>query len=221
MTGPVGEGPRLLPYGENAFLAEVATTAAATELYAAARRAVPADLEVVDLVPGARTVLFDGVADLDGLRRWLEDWRPGADLPSEGRSRTVAVPTCYDGADLADVARRWGMTRDEAVATHTGLRFVVAFCGFSPGFAYCAGLPEELAVPRLPEPRARVPAGSVAVADVFTGVYPTGSPGGWRLLGRTGLPLWDPAAAEPALLSPGTRVRFVAVTADAVTRGPP
>ena len=218
MTGSGGEELRLLPYGERALLAEVATTAAATGLYAAARSSLPADLGVVDVVPGARTVLFDGVADLDGLRRWLEEWRPGADLSSERLSRLVEVPTCYDGPDLADVARRWGMTREEAVATHVGLGFVVAFCGFSPGFAYCSGLPEQLAVPRLPDPRPRVPAGSVAVADVFTGVYPTDSPGGWRLLGRTGIALWDPTAAEPAVLSPGTRVRFVAVPADVVAQ---
>ena len=219
MTG-AGPGPRLLPYGEGALLAEVATTAAATELYAAARAVLPGDLAVVDIVPGARTVLFDGVTDLVGLRRWLEAWRPGwdrpgSDLPDADPPRTVEVPTCYDGADLADVAGRWGMTREEAVATHARLTFVVAFCGFTPGFAYCAGLPQELAVPRLSEPRPRVPAGSVAVADVFTGVYPAQSPGGWRLLGRTGIRLWDPGAVRPAVLSPGTRVRFLPVpTAD-------
>src|SRR3712207_1571675 len=106
------------------------------------------------------------------------------------------------------------MTREGAFATHAGLLFVVAFCGFSPGFAYCRGLPERLAVPRLAEPRPRVPAGSVAVADVYTGVYPSASPGGWRLLGRTDRTLWDPAARQPALLAPGTRVRFVAVGSD-------
>ncbi len=214
MTGPGASSPRLLPYGEDALLAEVATTADATSLYAAALAERSAGrIGAVDLVPGARTVLFDGVTDLAGLRDWLEEWRPGA-AAGAGTARTVEVPTRYDGADLADVARRWDMTREEAVATHAGSPFVVAFCGFAPGFAYCTGLPERLAVPRLAEPRPRVPPGSVAVADVFTGVYPTASPGGWRLLGRTDLVLWDPAAPEPAVLAPGTRVRFVPVRGD-------
>jgi KipI family sensor histidine kinase inhibitor len=103
------------------------------------------------------------------------------------------------------------MTADEVVATHTASDLVVAFCGFAPGFAYCTGLPERLAVPRLDSPRARVPAGSVGLAGPFTGVYPTESPGGWRLLGRTDLVLWDEERDPPATLSPGTAVRFVAV----------
>ena len=121
------------------------------------------------------------------------------------------MPTTYDGADLDDVAHLWGMTRAEAVATHTGTAFVVAFCGFAPGFAYCTGLPDDLAVPRLDRPRARVPAGSVGLAGEFTGVYPGESPGGWRLIGRTDLRLWDAARDEPALLAPGTRLRFTEV----------
>ena len=103
----------------------------------------------------------------------------------------MEVPTTYDGPDLEDVARRWDMTLAEVVATHTSVDFVVAFCGFAPGFAYCTGLPAALAVPRHPDPRPRVPAGSVGLAGEFTGVYPTASPGGWRLLGRTDLLLWD------------------------------
>jgi KipI family sensor histidine kinase inhibitor len=89
----------------------------------------------------------------------------------------------------------------------------VAFCGFSPGWAYLKGLPEELAIPRLETPRARVPAGSVALADTYAGIYPTASPGGWRIVGRTGVQLFDAERDPPALLSPGTRVRFVADSA--------
>ncbi len=114
----------------------------------------------------------------------------------------------YDGADLDEVARLWDMTRGEAVATHTGTDFVVAFCGFAPGFAYCTGLPEPLHVPRRDSPRTRVPAGSVGLAGEFTGVYPNASPGGWQLLGVTDLTLFDVTAEPPALLSPGTRIRF-------------
>jgi KipI family sensor histidine kinase inhibitor len=103
------------------------------------------------------------------------------------------------------------MTRAEAVATHTGTELVVAFIGFSPGFAYCTGLPAELAVPRLDRPRARVRAGSVGLAGEYTAAYPSASPGGWRLVGRTDARLWDTGRDEPALLTPGTRVRFVEV----------
>ena len=200
---------RLLPYGVRGLLVEVGSVTEAASLYAAARSA---HLGVTDLVPAARTVLFDGVEDLDALERWLRS----AELTGSGGTpastgKVVELPTVYDGDDLDDVARLWGQTRAEVVATHTSTQLVVAFCGFSPGFAYCTGLPKELSVPRLDSPRARVPAGSVGLAGEFTGVYPRSSPGGWRLLGRTDVTLWDADAAEPALLSPGTRVRFVEV----------
>jgi KipI family sensor histidine kinase inhibitor len=200
---------RLLPAGQDALLVEVGSVAEAAALYAAARAA---DLGVVDLVPAARTVLFDGIPDRDALEAWLRAADiAGADRPTATAERLVELPTRYDGDDLADVARLWGATPREVVAIHTGTDFVVAFCGFSPGFAYCTGLPEELAVPRLDNPRPRVPAGAVGLAGEFTGVYPRSSPGGWRLLGRTETTLWDPSAREPALLVPGTRVRFVEV----------
>jgi KipI family sensor histidine kinase inhibitor len=197
---------RILPAGRRAVLVEVGSVAEAAALYAAARRA---DLGVTDVVPAARTVLFDGVRDRDVLERWLGEVELTADLQAEGP--VVELPTTYDGADLDDVARLWQMTRAEVVATHTGTEFVVAFCGFSPGFAYCTGLPESLAVPRLDSPRSRVPAGSVGLAGEFTGIYPRTSPGGWRLLGRTEVRLWDTDAEDPAVLTPGTRVRFIEV----------
>ncbi len=199
---------RVLPAGPGALMVEVASTAEAAALYAAARAA---DLHATDVVPAARTVLFDGVPD----RSLLEAWLRSVDLSAADRpvapGGVVELPTTYDGADLDDVARLWDMTPAEAVAVHTGTVFVVAFCGFSPGFAYCTGLPEELSVPRLDSPRPRVPAGSVGLAGEFTGVYPRSSPGGWRLLGRTDAALWDAEAEQPALLSPGTQVRFVEV----------
>ena len=214
---------RLLPAGPRALLAEVGSVAEAAAVYAAARTA---DLGVTDVVPAARTVLFDGVPDRAVLESWLLDLDLDLDL-DRGLSRgpdldgaegvpsasggVVELPTTYDGPDLDDVARLWGMTTAEVVALHTGTELVVAFCGFAPGFAYCTGLPEELAVPRLDSPRRRVPAGSVGLAGEFTGVYPRPSPGGWRLVGRTDTTLWDASADPPALLAPGTRVRFVEV----------
>jgi KipI family sensor histidine kinase inhibitor len=188
--------------GAHALLVEVPDATAALSLASWARAgAVEAD----EVVPGAQTVLFDGVRDPVALVRVLERWRPGTG-PAEGR--LVEVPVVYDGADLEFVAEAWGVTPGEVVARHAALEFVAAFCGFAPGFSYLAGLPEALAVPRLDSPRARVPAGSVAVGGPWCGVYPTSSPGGWRILGRTDVVLWDPRRTEPALLPPGTRVRF-------------
>lgn len=197
---------RLVPIGPDALLVEVAGSAEAMAVYAEARaRRVAA----IDIVPAARTVLFTGVDDVPALSELVSSWPL---RPSEDRAAPlVEVPTVYDGPDLGDVARRWGMTTREVVATHTGTEMVVAFCGFAPGFAYCTGLPVDRSVPRLDTPRTRVPAGSVGLAGTFTGVYPTSSPGGWRLLGRTALTLWDPDRDPPATLSPGTRVRFVEV----------
>lgn len=216
MFGPVTAetrqtgGVQIHRYGRDALLVEMSDTAEALALYAAAReRGVPAR----DIVPAARTVLFDGFAGssgLDALERLVREL-PGWELPTQaGRAfAPIEVPTRYDGPDLEDVARSWDMTVDEAVATHTALDFVVAFCGFAPGFAYCTGLPAHLQVSRRADPRPRVPAGSVALAGEFTGIYPSASPGGWRLLGRTDLRLWDVARETPATLPPGTPVRFV------------
>ena len=197
-------GPELRACGPHAVLAEVADSAAARSLAAYARAARVAALEVV---PGARTVLFDGIDDPGSLAGLLAGWVPDAE-PAPGQLVELAV--VYDGPDLEQVARLWGTDVDGVVARHGGIEFVSAFCGFAPGFAYLAGLPEEHAVPRLDSPRTRVPAGAVALAGTWCGVYPTSSPGGWQLLGRTEATLWDPASSEPALLAPGTRVRFVA-----------
>lgn len=202
---------KVLPAGRAALLVELGSTAEAAALYAAAQSAdLTARLGTADIVPAARTVLFDGIADRDALDQWLRSVDLAEEAPaSSRRPRTVELPTTYDGPDLDDVARLWDVTRAEVVAIHTGTEFTVAFCGFSPGFAYCTGLPSKLATPRLDRPRPRVSAGSVGLAGEFTGVYPRSSPGGWRVLGRTDVTLWDPAAEAPALLSPGTRVRFV------------
>jgi len=189
--------------GRHAVLAEVADSAAARSLASYARAArVPAG----EVVPGARTVLFDAVTDADALSALLSGWTAEV-IPEPGELVELAV--AYDGADLEDVAARWGTDVDGVVARHGAVEFVSAFCGFAPGFAYLAGLPEDLAVPRLDTPRTRVPAGAVGLAGSWCGVYPSASPGGWRLLGRTDAALWDPSRGEPALLAPGTRVRFV------------
>lgn len=193
---------RVLEVGGDARLVEVDGTEEAVALAAWARERRLAR----DVVAGAVTVLLDGLAA--GAEETLAGWRHD---PRPSAAREIVVPVTYDGADLADVARQWGMTTSEVVATHTGVSFTAAFCGFAPGFAYLAGLPDDLAVSRLPTPRPVVPAGSVALAGTWCGVYPSASPGGWQLIGRTTLRLWDAATESPALLAPGTRVRFVEV----------
>ncbi|WP_435741541.1 5-oxoprolinase subunit B family protein [Nocardioides sp. SYSU DS0663] len=193
---------RTRPAGPRAVLVEVtdATSALALATWVRAR-----DLPVVDVVPAAETVLLDGV-DPAVAEQWLAGWSPSTEVPAGG---VVEVPVTYDGEDLSFVAERWGTDVEEVVARHTSLELTSAFCGFAPGFAYLAGLPAELAVPRLDSPRPRIAAGSVAIADTWCGVYPTASPGGWRIVGHTDAPLWDERRDPPALLAPGTRVRFV------------
>jgi KipI family sensor histidine kinase inhibitor len=189
----------LRPVGPRAVLAEVADAATALALATWARPRVAAD----EVVPAARTVLFDGVTDVSALA----DWSPTGEPPA---GELVEIPVEYDGADLAFVAEAWGTDVAGVVRKHTEAEYVAEFCGFAPGFAYLAGLPDDLAVPRLESPRPRVPAGSVGLAGTWCAVYPSPTPGGWRLLGRTDAVLWDQDREQPALLAPGTRVRFVA-----------
>ena len=129
-------------------------------------------------------------------------------------SRMVQIPVCYGGEfgpDLADLARHSGMTAEEVILAHSSASYTVYFLGFAPGFAYMGGLPEAIAAPRLDTPRKVVPAGSVGIAGSQTGVYPLDSPGGWRLIGRTPLRMFDANAELPALLQPGDQVRFAAI----------
>lgn len=196
---------RVIRVGEHACLVEVDDAHAALSMSLWARERVVA---AVEIVPAATTVLFDGLRAGTDLASVLEGWSPTSAV-LEGRQ--VVVPVVYDGPDLAAVAALWGVSVEEAVLRHTSIEFTSAFCGFAPGFAYLTGLDPEWAVPRLDQPRRRVEPGSVGLADVWCGVYPSASPGGWRLLGRTEAPLWDLGRAEPALLSPGTRVRFEAL----------
>lgn len=170
---------------------------------------------VTDVVPGARTVLVrfePPEADAAGLAARLEAVagsaaaRPAASPATAG---PILIDTVYDGPDLAEVAALTGLSVAEVIARHQAGAYRVGWLGFSPGFGYLTGLdPRLAAVPRLDTPRVSVPAGSVAIAGGLAAVYPTASPGGWRLLGRTAAVLWDPEREPPALLSPGARVRF-------------
>ncbi len=160
-------------------------------------------VDAVDIVPGERTVLVDGAA-ADAVSSALSGFLV---TPARSTSRLIELPTVYDGEDLPLVARHLALSPDEVVERHLATAFTVAFCGFAPGFGYLTGLPWT--VPRLAAPRPRVPAGSVGLAGPYTGVYPSASPGGWLLIGRTDVRLFDVDASPPALLAPGTTVRFV------------
>lgn len=195
-------------FGDHALLLECGGTDAVRAAYAEARRRLATgELSCTDIVPAAATLLLDGLSDPQPVLDGLADWPVG--LLDDVEDRLVELPVRYDGPDLESVARHTGLGVDEVVERHLRSGFVVAFCGFSPGFAYLSGLPEELHVPRLEEPRSKVPPGSVGLAGEFTGVYPRSSPGGWQLIATTDERLWDVRSDPPALLTPGTRVRFV------------
>ncbi|MEV7996509.1 allophanate hydrolase subunit 1 [Streptomyces sp. NPDC086077] len=203
---------RVLPVGDDALLVEVSSGEEAQALHAELlRRRAEGSLTVREIVPAARTVLLDGLPDVARLASELTaaDVRPAP--PRAGEA--VEVPVRYDGPDLTDVAALWGVSEREVARIHAGTEFRVAFCGFAPGFGYLTGLPPRYDVPRRATPRTAVPAGSVALAGPYTGVYPHASPGGWQLIGSTDVVLWDHARTPAALLSPGTRVRFVPVAA--------
>jgi KipI family sensor histidine kinase inhibitor len=201
----------LRPAGPRALLIEFESLQQVRDYYAEAqlRRADGRLPSSVELVPAARTLLVDEVDDCATLARELSSWRPqGTD---GAPAREVELPAVYDGPDLPDVAEFWGISPAEVIERHIALPHEVAFLGFAPGFAYLAGIPPELSVPRRPQPRTRVPIGSIALGAQFTGVYPRESPGGWQLIGRTAVPMWDPSAEPAAFLLPGDRVRFVPV----------
>lgn len=196
------------PFGEAALLVELGSPERAQAM-AASLRAAPID-GVVEAVPGLESVLIElsqpGV-DPEALVPALEDRLASLDIaPGPGRSHVI--PVVYDGPDLGDVAALTGLTTDEVVALHAGTELRVLFCGYAPGFAYLGDLPPPIRVDRLETPRTRTPAGSVAIAGRMSGIYPADLPGGWRVIGRTGVTLFDPRRDPPVTLLPGDRVRF-------------
>jgi len=197
----------LLPCGDVGVLVEVEDIDEVLALADAVRADTPPG--VLDIVPAARTVLLtvEPGTDLGAVRRAVlaMDVTAGADRAG---GETVRIPVTYDGPDLAEVAELTGLGEDGVVAAHTGTPWRVAFGGFAPGFAYLVDGDPRLNVSRRAEPRTAVPAGAVGLAGEFSGVYPRSSPGGWQLIGRTDVPLWDMGAG--ALLRPGGLVRFEA-----------
>lgn len=199
---------RVRHVGTSALLLECADVAQAHAWHAELRRRRAAgELSATEIVPGARSVLLDGLPAPAETAARLAAWPPPAPSPATD-GPLVTVPTVFDGADLPAVATHWGVDVAQAVQRLTGTELRVAFCGFAPGFPYLTGLPPAWAVPRLTEPRPRIPAGSVGLAGEYAGIYPGASPGGWRLVGRTALTLFDVHREPPALLTPGTRVQL-------------
>ncbi|GMA87150.1 allophanate hydrolase [Angustibacter aerolatus] len=170
---------------------------------------------VLDVVPAGRTILVVTDPDVTPLADVTAAVRAATPRPgARGGGDLLEVPVVYDGEDLDDVAGLLGCDRAEVVRRHTGQEWTVAFCGFAPGFGYLVSRDGGWDVPRRSSPRTKVPAGAVALAGEFSGVYPRASPGGWRLLGRTELAVFDLDREPAALLTPGRPVRFVDVTGE-------
>lgn len=215
--------PQIQSFGDTGFSVEFgegidrAVNAQVMALHAALRDARPAG--VVETIPSFRALLvqYDPLlatrTELEGqVRAMLPDLKAAASA-----GRLWRLPVCYApdlAPDLHDVAERCKLSPDEVIARHGGSRFFVYMLGFMPGLAYMGGLDEALHLPRRKEPRVKVPAGSVAIAESMTTIYPWDSPGGWHLIGRTPLKLFDAARQEPILLGAGDEVTFKAISAD-------
>ncbi len=166
----------------------------------------------VDVVPSELSVLvtWDPVVAITH-QQILELAHSAPEHLANDSGRLCEIPVSYDGADLADVALATGLSVAQVIELHTTTTFYAAFAGFAPGFMYCTGLASQLVLPRRSSPRVAVPAGSVAIADLYSAVYPIESPGGWHLLGTTSVPMFDIARNPVSFLSPGDTVRFVQV----------
>lgn len=198
--------------GEAAWLLELPGSAQVLSAYRVLDERT--DLAVRDLVPGAATllvVLEPGATCDETILHAVEQQAravTASTSSSDGRARRHRVPVVYDGEDLPELSARAGIAASDFVAQHAAAEYRVAFVGFQPGFAYLDGLPLALHAPRRAAPRARVPAGSVAIGGEWTGIYPLATPGGWNLIGRTEIGLFDAAQDPPALLQPGDVVAF-------------
>jgi KipI family sensor histidine kinase inhibitor len=199
----------VLDYGDQALLLQFDNTADVLAWAAALREAALPG--VLDIVPASRTVLLklDGPRRQGAIRRRLRTLRVAPDaVATAPAEEPMTIDVVYDGADLAEVAERTGLSTAQVINAHTATPWQVGFGGFAPGFAYLVGGDPRLAVPRRSEPRSAVPAGAVGLAGEFTGIYPRRSPGGWQLIGHTDVVMWDIDRPNPALLTPGMWVQF-------------
>ena len=207
----IDSSPRVIAYGPAATMIDGLVAGHAPAVRAAVLHACAEQhVSVSDVVVGARSVVVTHPPASAELVRALLG---SIDVSGAVKISPVAAPSVtlavdYSGPDLDYVAQQCGLTSQEVVTLHSGAKYVVEFCGFSPGFAYLAGLPSILHLPRRSTPRTRVPRGAVAIAAQYSAVYPRESPGGWHLLGVTDHELWNMARDQPATLTPGTIVSF-------------
>lgn len=213
--------PQYFPLGDSAItivVGEGISREVSAEVMRLTRALMDSGIDgVLDVVPSYATltafydpirVQYDLLASrVRNVIAAARDGRTGVP-PDEAKRRAVRIPVRYDGEDLADVAARTGLTRDRIVQLHAAREYHVYVIGFVPGFAYLGELDDALVLPRRATPRKRVPAGSVAIAEAQTGIYPFSTPGGWHLIGTTPTKMFDPSAATPALLSVGDTVIF-------------
>jgi inhibitor of KinA len=206
---------RITPFGERALIVTFGDT---IDVRLAARARALADAWEAERIGPAIPAYASAVLHFDPLRRPFTEVvraaralaRRTAKAPRR-RRRHIEIPVRYDGDDLAEVARLSRLSPEEVVTLHTGRDYHAYFLGFVPGFAYLGNVDARIVAPRLEEPRPRVPAGSVAVAGGQTAVYPIETPGGWRLIGRTRVPMFDPGREPPSVIRAGDLVRFVAL----------
>ena len=228
-VGPVIEYPRILPASDSALLIEFGDTidyGINARVYALQTEIENSDLgsSVVEFIPSYRSLMVeydamehsyaqlrDRVNDL--IRRSVKS----DDTTKVADQDAHQIPVSYGddyGPDLDNVAKHSGLTPDEVIAIHSGTDYHVFMLGFAPGFPYLGGMDARIACPRLATPRTLVPAGAVGIAESQTGVYPNPSPGGWQIIGRTPMRLFDVDADPPAAMLPGTKVNFVPITRD-------
>ena len=224
---------RFVPMGDRALIIEFGERldpALSAHIAALAQRLRDSQpIGVLDIVPAYATLALHydpaavgaGTSPFEALSETIGAWLKTQTFDPGQTGRLVEIPVCYGGAfgeDLDALAERHGLTQEEVVALHSGVTYHAHMLGFVPGFAYLGGLDSRLATPRRQTPRPRVPAGSVAIADEQTAVYPLETPGGWHLIGRTPLRLFRPQDSPPSLLAAGDRVRFVPISADTFER---
>ncbi|MDQ6860046.1 MAG: 5-oxoprolinase subunit PxpB [Verrucomicrobiota bacterium] len=212
------------PLGDSALLVRVRPRDPADDMIetmlASARALREAEIAgVIEIAPAYMTlgVFYDGArCSFEMMAERIEHALKTV-ATTTAPTRIVEIPVCYErefGPDLDAVAQHTGLSVEEVIERHSAAEYRVSCVGFTPGFPYLSGLPNELSTPRRATPRKQVPAGSVAIGGSQTGVYPSVSPGGWHLIGRTRLRLFDPEADAPALLQAGDRVRFRAISPD-------
>lgn len=210
--------PRLLPSGEAALLVEFEPTISLSinqRVHALAAQLAARPLRgVQEIIPAYRSLLIHYnplETDLETVSAAVTESWPQLEHHLRPPARRVEMPVYYTGEDLAFVAAHARLSVPEVIARHTAVEYRVYLMGFTPGFAYLGEVDEQIAAPRLEQPRTRVRAGAVGIAGQQTGIYPIESPGGWRILGYTPLKMFDLNRAEPFLLTPGDTVKFVAV----------